>query len=630
MEKVACWEVFRCGKKECPVYRAKASKCWLIEGTLCRDEIQGKFFEKMHMCLGCKVFKKNIDISSMRETCGSVDKQFREYRKIIRDRDRELEDMSLELALGLSEVFEALKKISSGDPTVRIPEKSKVELISKLKHMVNMTAENIGEIVDQAHEIAIDLAEHFDVLHRVSKGDLNSRVSGRSKIELLQSLSHVTNEMIGNISSGMEEREKAEKWYRTVFENTGTATVIIEADMVISLANTEFEKLSGYSREEIEGEKTWTEFVVKEDLGRLREYHRLRRIDPDAAPRHYEFGFMDRNGRVHEVFVSIAVIPGTKKSVASLSDITEKKFAEKALREKEEREALILGSLPMAFYTVDPDALFAWKWVSNQIDRITGFHPEEYLHNHSLWVSRIHPEDYEQVVERFNAITEKGAIVTEYRWKCAEGSYSWFRDHAVLIRDEEGSPREIVGAMVDITDRKRAEEALRTLSLADELTDLYNRRGFFTIAEQQLKIAKRMEKRMMLLFADLDGLKWINDNLGHQEGDMALIDVANILKKTFRESDFIARIGGDEFVVLGIEAEEPDAGMLANRLLENVKSHNEKRMRSYSLSISTGIAHYDPDNPCSIDELLAGADKLMYEQKQKKHAVLLNGLREIN
>jgi diguanylate cyclase (GGDEF)-like protein len=111
---------------------------------------------------------------------------------------------------------------------------------------------------------------------------------------------------------------------------------------------------------------------------------------------------------------------------------------------------------------------------------------------------------------------------------------------------------------------------------------------------------------------------------------MALIDVANILKKTFRESDFIARIGGDEFVVLGIEAEEPDAGMLANRLLENVKAHNEKRMRSYSLSISTGIAHYDPDNPCSIDELLAGADKLMYEQKQKKHAVLLNGLREIN
>ena len=128
-------------------------------------------------------------------------------------RDRELEGMILELALSLSEVFEALKKISAGDPTVRIPEQSKIELIAKLKHMVNITAENIGEIVDQAHEFAISLAEHFDVLHRVSKGDLNSRVSGGSKVELLESLREVTNETIENISSEISEADRSRKQF---------------------------------------------------------------------------------------------------------------------------------------------------------------------------------------------------------------------------------------------------------------------------------------------------------------------------------------------------------------------------------------------------------------------------------
>ena len=96
----------------------------------------------------------------------------------------------------------------------------------------------------------------------------------------------------------------------------------------------------------------------------------------------------------------------------------------------------------------------------------------------------------------------------------------------------------------------KGEEALLALSLTDELTGLYNRRRFFVLTEQCLKVAVRTKKRSLLLFIDMDDLKWINDHYGHNEGDQALIDLANILKKTFRESDIIARIGGDEFVVL--------------------------------------------------------------------------------
>jgi diguanylate cyclase (GGDEF)-like protein/PAS domain S-box-containing protein len=182
----------------------------------------------------------------------------------------------------------------------------------------------------------------------------------------------------------------------------------------------------------------------------------------------------------------------------------------------------------------------------------------------------------------------------------------------ILVGDE------VIGTVVvytDITERKRMEDALRTMSLVDELTGLYNRRGFFSLAEQQLKISSRMKRRMMLLFADFDGLKRINDAFGHPEGDRALIEVANAFKETFRESDIVARIGGDEFVVLAIETDGVGTEILATRLQRNLEARTARGCRCYQLSLSMGIAHYEPEHPCSIDELLAQADRAMYGQK---------------
>ena len=162
------------------------------------------------------------------------------------------------------------------------------------------------------------------------------------------------------------------------------------------------------------------------------------------------------------------------------------------------------------------------------------------------------------------------------------------------------------------------EEELRSLSLRDGLTALYNRRGLVTLAEQQLKIADRMKKEMMMIYIDLDKMKYINDTFGHQEGDRALIDTADILRNTFRGSDIIARIGGDEFAILALETGATYSEILVNRLKANVETHNDKSSRSYALSFSVGVTHYDPGAPCSIDELLSRADALMYEQKKRK------------
>jgi diguanylate cyclase (GGDEF)-like protein len=118
----------------------------------------------------------------------------------------------------------------------------------------------------------------------------------------------------------------------------------------------------------------------------------------------------------------------------------------------------------------------------------------------------------------------------------------------------------------DITERKRMEAEIREMSLRDLLTGLYNRRGFITLAEQQLKAANRAHRPLQLTFADCDRLKWINDTLGHKEGDKALIDTAQILRQTFRESDIIARLGGDEFAILSIDTADMKHGELLQRL----------------------------------------------------------------
>lgn len=135
----------------------------------------------------------------------------------------------------------------------------------------------------------------------------------------------------------VEERlQESENLYRVIFETTGTATFIIEDDMTISLINTEFEKLTGYKKKDWEGKRKWTEFVVKEDLSRMKKFHRLRRIDPLAAPRNYEYSLIDNQGRIKSVFLTIAMIPGTKKSISSLTDITDWKETEKRLKVREE------------------------------------------------------------------------------------------------------------------------------------------------------------------------------------------------------------------------------------------------------------------------------------------------------
>jgi len=188
---------------------------------------------------------------------------------------------------------------------------------------------------------------------------------------------------------------------------------------------------------------------------------------------------------------------------------------------------------------------------------------------------------------------------------------------AAPIRSADGNFLGVIETSRDITDQKHLEEQLRAMSFTDELTGLYNRRGFFTFGSQQLKIADRLKKHMLMLSIDVDGLKSINDTYGHREGDIALIETADILREVFRESDVIARVGGDEFLVLQMEESPIHTEIILDRLQEKIDFFNAEENPRFTLSLSVGASRYDPLHPCSIEDMRVHADKAMYDMKRK-------------
>ena len=200
------------------------------------------------------------------------------------------------------------------------------------------------------------------------------------------------------------------------------------------------------------------------------------------------------------------------------------------------------------------------------------------------------------------------------------------------ISDPSDSPEKFFGVMACLLIRTArnaiqqcmAQEELRNLALTDDLTGLHNRRGLFALAGQQLKLARRNHQRALVFFADIDGLKQINDRLGHSEGDIAIRRVARILRGAFRDSDIVARLGEDEFAILANEASLDSQKDIWWRLKENLRAEGSRDPR-YSLSLSVGVARFDPRSALTLSDLLEYADQAMYEAKRTSAKVRFPG-----
>ena len=182
----------------------------------------------------------------------------------------------------------------------------------------------------------------------------------------------------------------------------------------------------------------------------------------------------------------------------------------------------------------------------------------------------------------------------------------------------EADPSVLLRSVRYAIERHRLLTALRSLSLIDGLTELYNRRGFNDLGEQYLKLAGRSSRSASLIFLDIDRFKTINDTLGHHVGDRALLSVADTLRDTFRRSDIIARMSGDEFAVLALETSEENAETLVERLKAELTEVNETTRERFQLSVSIGLARYDGGDAVSLKDLLGQAGAAMHEEKRKK------------
>jgi len=302
--------------------------------------------------------------------------------------------------------------------------------------------------------------------------------------------------------------------------------------------------------------------------------------------------------------------------VRSIRYAIERKKADDVLKSTEERFKLMIENVLDLITILDVDG--SMKYVSPSHRRILGYEDEELLGRRVF--DFVHPEDFPRVFDIFAQGLQNADRLysAEFRVRHKDGYWLTIESIGKLCPPEMGGLGVVVNSR-DVTERKKMEERLRSLSITDDLTGLYNRRGFLTFADHHIKAAERRKEQSLLILIDVDGLKQINDAFGHNIGDQALIDTATVIKQTFRNSDVTARVSGDEFVALTSDTDGKGAESIKKRLYENVDAHNAKGMRPYKLSMSLGIAAHNPSTSGSIDRLLLKADELMYAEKNKKY-----------
>ena len=461
-EKLTCWRVFQCEQTSCPAYRSRNDKCWLFSGTYCHQEIQKNFINKIEICVDCTVFKKNIDGRNIKETCTLFNTQLKEYKEIVEERDKQLEKLSMELALGLSEVFEALKKISAGDPSIRLRETSKIQLIKKLKSMVNRTARDIGEFVDQAHTLAIDMAEHFDVLHKVSQGDLRARVKGSSNIELLESLKQVTNEMIEGISREINERkqaehalEESEKKYFDLYQNAPDGYHSLGPNGKILEVNNTWLNMLGYKRSEVMGKMNIKALLTEEGIKIFKTTFRI--LKKKGSIENIEYDMRCKDGTLLPVLINATAVYDKKgrflKSRAIIRNNIEKKAYSKKLEYAAEEWRVTFDSMPygvlmldLSFHIIRANKHFCMLY-DIPVGKIRGKSISEIIDSQQL----------HENIQSFGLGRPLNLETSEY-FDPALNKH--FMQHMTIIPDQHGLTKAFVLALVDISEMKDKEKRL--------------------------------------------------------------------------------------------------------------------------------------------------------------------------
>ena len=417
---------------------------------------------------------------------------------------------------------------------------------------------------------------------------------------------------------------KKDDIYNAFFKSSGIATLIAGEDGTIFNANKEFTKLSGYQLRELKGKMKWHEFIVNSDLTKMGQHQELTGNTPGSFMKTYEFNLADKQGAIKDVYVSKGHVSGTKNVALSFVDITDIIKAKERTSVSEAKYRSVIESTDDFIYIFDRDCRYIF--VNGRV--LTGLGVTEetiigkrYGDFHDL-------DDTREFMNYVDKVYETSASC-RYEHRSSKGGLYFLRTLSPIF---EGGTRKVKYVAViskDISDLKKTEEKLKYLSLHDPLTNLYNRAYF---EEEMHRLDSTRFELAGLIMCDVDGLKLINDTLGHDRGDELLIIASQIIKRSFRESDVVARVGGDEFAILLPNSPRSKVEEICRRIKDGTIEYNSKNP-SLPLGISIGSAIRTVPGQ-SMAELYREADNQMYKEKlfnsqQARSAIVKNLIKTV-
>jgi diguanylate cyclase (GGDEF)-like protein/PAS domain S-box-containing protein len=400
----------------------------------------------------------------------------------------------------------------------------------------------------------------------------------------------------------------------SILEATPECLVVAGGDGRILFANQAAQELTGFASAELVGQPV--ELLISVELQGRDRGERIeticRRRGGDEVPVEIHVG------RVHrpQDLVIVAL-----RDVSQLHADREARFVAEA------KYRTLIEQIPAVVYVDPVDEDSDTIYISPQVERLIGITPDEYLANPAAWYQHVHPEDAARAWDEYTEACQNHVpLVHEYRMIHSDGTVRWVLEHALPISDGDGKPWLIQGVIFDITERKRSEEQVAFLAYHDKLTGLPNRVLFEEMLDNAVARAKRSDLGVGVLYLDLDNFKLVNDSLGHPAGDDLLVELADRLRSRMRESDLVARQGGDEFLVLLADLERvgatPDddpaadaAEMVTQRLHDALREPFDLGGVRFYATGSVGVSLF-PRDATDSQSLLKNADSAMYQSKR--------------
>lgn len=406
---------------------------------------------------------------------------------------------------------------------------------------------------------------------------------------------------------------ESQEWLLTTLRSIGDAVIATDTESNVIFMNPVAEHLTGWRQEEATGKPLHGVFNIINEITGEAANNPVSKVLREGVVVGLANStiLIARDGRRIHIDDSAAPITDGKGSITGVvlvfHDITERIRIEKALRERDEKLRLVTDNMLDMITEVNVSG--SYQYVSPSVKLTLGYEPADLLGRSAF--EFIHPEDISKVLEEYKErLAQKLPGKAEFRYRHAEGHYLWLEAVGNPVFDEEGLVSGVVFSTRDITERKLMENQLRYYSLYDTLTGLYNRAYF---EQEMLRIEKGRSVSTGLIICDIDGLKFVNDTLGHEVGDALLIAAAGVFKKSFRSGDMVARIGGDEFAVLLPNSSREEVEKAVRRIKNAVERHNAGNP-DLPLSISVGFTVRN-DDILKMSELFKAADNNMYREK---------------